>query len=111
MKLATPKGLSSQSADIWAAVTAENAFSAHETPLLEAWLRWADRSEAWFREAQSLTGTAQAALLKRAMDAATTSLRFRKALKFTDPDAAVRRPGRPSGDGWNAKRKTLREAI
>ena len=44
------------------------------------------------------------ALLKQAMDASTTGLRFWRQLKFTDGTPA-RRPGRPSDLDWSPKRK------
>lgn len=113
MKSEQPNDLSEKSAAIWQQVTAENTFGAHELPLLEAWLRWSDRSEGWYAEAQAATKDRERVrLLKQSLDAATAALRFRRALKFTDPGAATRRPGRPSDSNWSAKRKAqLREAI
>ena len=49
-----------------------------------------------------------AQLVKQSLDAATTALRDRRTLKFTDPAVPKRRPGRPSGDDWSAQLKALK---
>jgi hypothetical protein len=46
----------------------------------------------------------KAALLKLSLDASNAALRCWRTLKFPTPEG-VRRPGRPSGDSWNRRRK------
>ena len=103
--LPTPRGFSASSAAIWADLLAENAFERHELPLLESALRWRDKSATWLTESETVTGRDQARLVKQSLDAAQTSLRHWKALKFRDLDVPARRPGRQPGDEWNAKRR------
>src|SRR5262245_46346734 len=100
-----PAGLSEASTALWRAVMGEHRFEPHETATFESYLRWRDRSEQWMAESKRATGRDQARLVKQGIDAAQTSLRHLRALKFTDPDALTRRPGRPAGDNWSAKRK------
>lgn len=100
-----PRGLSAESAGIWRELVSANAFEAHELPILASALTWRDRSTAWLAESERAAGRERSTLRKQALDAATASLRHFKALKFTDPSQPARRPGRPSGQNWNAARK------
>jgi hypothetical protein len=63
-------------------------------------LRWWDVSDALLVEAETLTGREHDRKLKLAADAATTALRFWRALKFIS-GAPVRRPGRPPKPTWH----------
>jgi hypothetical protein len=99
-----PKGLSRGSADIWRALTTAHVFEQHELIMFERALVWFDKADAWLRASTAASGRAQAALVKQSMEASTCGLRYWRTLKFVD-GAAARRPGRPSGDDWSAKRK------
>ena len=105
-----PAGLSRKSRQTWRALMDLNDFGAHEIVTFERALVWWDRADAWLAESEALEGKAAAAKAKQSMDAATTALRFWRTLKFTDPNAQARRPGRPSGASWSPKRRAaLRE--
>jgi hypothetical protein len=107
-----PASLSRGSRRIWRQLTALHQFEAHELIAFERALSWWERSDEWLEASKKAEGREQAQLVKQAMDAANAALRHWRTLKFSDPDAGVRRPGRPSGDQWSAKRKAqLREAI
>ena len=95
--LPAPRELSPASAQIWRDVIHDHEFEAHELPLLVSALRWRDKSTAWLRGSEEATGREQARLVKQSLDAAQTSLRHWRALKFTDPEGKTRRPGRPAG--------------
>lgn len=99
-----PEGLSAASQAVWRAMLAQHHFETHELSALANALRWEDQSTALLIDAAAATEPARSKLLKLGMDAATCSLRFWRSLKFRDGDTA-RRPGRPSGDAWSAKRK------
>ena len=103
--LPAPRELSPASAQIWRDVIHDHEFEAHELPLLVSALRWRDKSTAWLQESEEATGREQARLVKQSLDAAQTSLRHWRALKFTDPEGKTRRPGRPAGDAWSPKRR------
>src|SRR5262245_44835716 len=110
-KTSVPRGLSAKSREIWRRLTAEYAFEVHESAQLEAALRWQDRSEELATQASTANERMRPRLVKLAMDAASTSLRFWRALKFFDPANPTRRPGRPSDGEWSAQRKAqMREA-
>ena len=100
-----PKELSPASAQIWRDVTRAHEFEAHELPLLLSALTWRDRSTAWLAASERATAREEARLVKQSLDAGQASLRYWRALKFTDADAGTRRPGRPSGDAWSPKRR------
>ena len=98
-----PRGLSAKSRRIWRRLLTDYGFGTHERAHLEAALRWQDRSEALAVEADA-PGADTGRLLKLATDAASTSLRYWRLLKFSDGQQAAR-PGRPSGDAWSPKRR------
>ena len=105
-----PHGLPEASRAIWAELTTEHTFEPYELVTFTRALRWFDRADALCLAADAAsTAREGAALLKQAMDASTTALRFWRQLKFTDGTPA-RRPGRPSGDEWSAKRR-LQKAV
>jgi hypothetical protein len=106
-----PRGLSPKSRGIWRDLTREYGFESHELGQLEAALRWQDRSEDLIADVEGANADDRARLVKLAMDAASTSLRFWRALKFYDPARPARRPGRPSGDQWSAQRKAQIKAA
>ena len=99
-----PYGLSAWAAGVWGELTALHHFEQFELVAFERALRWFDLSDQWLTDAEAASGAERSRLVKQGMDAATSGLRFWRTLKFAD-DAAVRRPGRPSGDDWSAKRK------
>jgi len=100
-----PKGLSAGSRGIWNELTTLHTFEPHELVTFTRALRWFDRADTLCAAADRAGDAREgAALLKQAMDASTTALRFWRQLKFTDGTAA-RRPGRPSGDNWSLKRQ------
>ena len=103
-----PQDLSPASVQIWKDVIRDHEFESHEVPLLMSALRWRDRSTTWLEESETAVGREEARLIKQSLDAAQTSLRHWRALKFTDADNK-RRPGRPSGDAWSAKRRRQRQ--
>lgn len=100
-----PRDLSAASVQIWKDVIRDHEFEAHELPLLMSALRWRDRSAAWLEESEQAIGREEARLVKQSLDAAQTSLRHWRALKFTDADGKTRRPGRPAGADWSPKRR------
>jgi hypothetical protein len=99
-----PKGLSTESMGIWKELTTLHRFEAHELVAFERALVWFDKSDAWLRDAEAAEGRLAASLVKMSMDASNCGLRYWRTLKFTDGTTA-RRPGRPPGDEWSAKRK------
>src|SRR5262245_4823847 len=99
-----PDGLTPASAGIWAELTTRHQFADYELVTFSKALEWFDRADEMSALADAVEGRELAALLKQAIDASTCGLRFWRLLKFTD-GAAARRPGRPSDDGWSAKRK------
>jgi hypothetical protein len=106
-----PAGLSRGARRIWRQLTALHDFEAHELIAFERALVWWDRSDEWMEASETATGRDRTALVKQSLDGANMALRHWRTLRFRDEDAA-RRPGRPSGDEWSAKRRAqLREAI
>jgi hypothetical protein len=99
-----PHGLSAGSADIWKELTTLHRFEAHELVAFERALKWFDKADGWLQDAETAEGRSAGLLVKRSMDASNCGLRYWRTLKFTDGSAA-RRPGRPPGDAWSAKRK------
>jgi hypothetical protein len=86
-------------------LTSQHKFEPFELVTFTRALRWFDRADALCSAADRAAEAREgAALLKQAMDASTTALRFWRQLKFTD-GTATRRPGRPSGDNWSLQRK------
>jgi hypothetical protein len=53
------------------------------------------------------TDVDQGRVLKLAMDAAATSLRFFRALKIREADQPARRPGRPADENWSRQRQAI----
>ncbi len=100
-----PDGLSPRSATVWNELTCPASWAAHELVAFQRALEWFDRSDALIASAAAATGREAAGFLKLSMDASNTGLRYWRTLKFIDADQAARRPGRPSDDGWSAKRK------
>ena len=80
-------------------------FGEHELVAFERALQWWDRSDAWLVDSEACTGRERAALVKESLDAAQIALRYWKVLKFPPPEGTTRRPGRPSGDMWSARRR------
>ena len=101
-----PEGLSAASQAVWRDLLAQHRFERHELEALANALTWQDESTALRAEAERASEPQRSKLRKLAMDAATCSLRYWRTLKFVDGTA--RRPGRPSDDGWSAKRKLQR---
>ncbi|MEO5739961.1 MAG: hypothetical protein ABIS29_05130 [Vicinamibacterales bacterium] len=100
-----PRGLSPASKVLWRTLTQQHRWADHELVAFERALRWFDRADALAAASdKAQTHRDGAALLKSSMDAANTALRHWRLLKFSNGEAA-RRPGRPSGDDWSAKRK------
>jgi hypothetical protein len=99
-----PKGLSVRSREIWDELTTLHRFEPHELVAFTRALTWWDRADGWLREADAAEGKTAVLLVKMSMDASNCGLRYWRTLKFSDGTAA-RRPGRPSGDDWSAKRK------
>lgn len=100
-----PVTLTPASLAIWDELTERHQFEPHELVTFERALRWFDRSDQSLASADAaVDGRERAQLMKQAMDGANCGLRYWRALKFTDGTTA-RRPGRPSGDDWSAKRK------
>jgi hypothetical protein len=104
-----PAGLSPESASLWKALTTRHRFADFELVTFRKALEWFDRADALCADADRADGRESAALLKQAMDASCCGLRFWRQLKFTGGEAA-RRPGRPSGDLWSAKRQAQKLA-
>ncbi len=104
-KSAIPRGLSTKSRALWHALTRDYDFEPHERLQLENALRWDDRSVELARQAEVADDKQR--LTKLAIDAASTSLRYWRILRFTDPSVPKRRPGRPSGNSWSRQRQTL----
>ena len=102
---AIPHGLSQKSRAVFGTVTHDYAFAAQELLQLESALRWHDRSELLAEQADAADAAHRPRLTKLAMDAASTSLRFWRALRFVDPLNPPRRPGRPTGDEWSGQRR------
>jgi hypothetical protein len=100
-----PAGLSRWARGVWARLLEENSWGEHEILAFTFALRWWDASDAWLAESAATTGRDKAALVKQALDAATTALRYWRTLRFTDPATPSRRPGRPSGENWSAARQ------
>jgi hypothetical protein len=101
-----PRGLTPASRRLWAVLTTEHHFEVFELTALERSLRWFDKADAWLQQAEEAGVEARAAavLVKQSMDASNCGLRYWRTLKFTDGTPA-RRPGRPAGPDWSAKRK------
>ena len=100
-----PQRLSQQSRRIWRQLTALHRFEPHELIAFERALGWWDRSDEWLQASEAAEGREQARLVKQSLDAATAALRHWRVLKFVDPAAPARRPGRPSDSDWSRKRK------
>ena len=98
-----PDGLSAKSQEVWRELLAQHRFERHELEALANALKWQDVSTALLADAERASEPQRSKLHKLAMDAATCSLRFWRALKFTEGTA--RRPGRPSDDEWSEKRR------
>ena len=92
-----PADLSPRSQTRWRELHAAHYFAIHEDYVLEGYLTWDDVATALRREAKGLRGRERDRKLKAAEDAATASLRYLRALRFVDPAAPPRRPGRPPG--------------
>ena len=92
-----PADLSSRSQARWCELHAAHDFAIHEDYVLEGYLAWDDVATALRREAKGLRGRERDRKLKAAENAATASLRYWRALRFVDPAAPPRRPGRPPG--------------
>jgi hypothetical protein len=90
-----PSGLSPWAVRTWTELLGLHEFAAHELVVFERALRWWDRSDA----------AADKGDMKLAMDANSSALRCWRTLRFPAPEGTTRRPGRPSGDGWNAQRR------
>jgi hypothetical protein len=100
-----PAGLSAWATGVWQELTARHHFEPHELVVFERALRWWDTSDLAATQASSATAAAEVArLTKLSLDAATSALRHWRALKFPAAEGA-RRPGRPAGDAWSAKRR------
>jgi len=93
-RLPPPQGCSAWARRTWIELTTRLDFQDYELLALERALGWWDRSDAWLLEAASLEGAAQGAMVKRALDAAQTGLRFWRTLKFSTTDAACCRTPR-----------------
>jgi hypothetical protein len=95
-----PSGLSRGARALWSELHASHVFEVHEELNFAHALKWLDLSDALLREAAKLKGRERIARLKSAADAAATSLKFFRTLRFVDPARPARGPGRPPGKPW-----------
>jgi hypothetical protein len=102
-----PAGLSARSKRLWRDLLDANDFQRHELEVLARALEMADKADEMStiieRDGLLVGGKAHPLIAAR-RDALLASARFWRQLKFVDPEKPSRRPGRPGGDGWSAKR-------
>jgi len=106
-----PRGFSAGARRTWEEMHEHYDFSASELILLERALRQFDLGDSFLKTAQRagvMTGGGKLhPLVNASRDAHQNALRCWRAIGFAKGDGRTRRPGRPGGDEWSAKRKEL----
>lgn len=103
-----PAGLSRWARAVWKELHEDLEFTKAELVVFERALRLFDRADGFWDQAERegvLKGDRTHPLLASHRDLAMLALRYWRSLGFKDDPAERRRPGRPSGDEWNDKRK------
>ncbi len=102
-----PSGLSERSKGIWTRLCRTWDFEAADLEILQRSLENMDLGDTLLEQAVSagFTSPAGKAALGARRDVQALALKYWAALKLHGGGDGVRRPGRPSDDGWSAKRR------